>query len=68
MSASLEDLESFHAFAEERLASGVDRNLVDLAAEWRQFRQMSDGDRTEDVAAVREAIDAHWRTVNRGDR
>lgn len=56
MSTNIEDLEAFSAFARDQLSSGVDANLVDLAAQW-QFQHESSSHLAEDVAAVQEAID-----------
>jgi len=56
MSTNLEDLEAFNAFARDQLSTGVDLNMVDLAAQW-QFQHDSAAHLTEDIAAIQEAID-----------
>ncbi len=55
MSTNIEDLEAFSAFARDQLSSGVDLNIVDLAAQW-QFQHDSETHLAGDIAAVQEAI------------
>ncbi|MEQ9410965.1 MAG: hypothetical protein RIK87_24855 [Fuerstiella sp.] len=56
MSITLEQLDQFRKFAEQRLRAGsADLNLVDLAAEW-QFRHESNDYLKQDGLAVKAAL------------
>ena len=56
MSITLEQLDQFRKFAEQRLSGGsAELNLVDLAAEW-QFRHESNDHVMQDALAVKAAL------------